>query len=295
LSTSVQPSGSTRRVSTIAVCMTISTETPPPRAVAAEKTRRAGRELVLEWIFEPLSSLLLPVLLRLRVPPPAVVLANAIAGLLAAVAIGRGELVTGALLLQVKTLLDNSDGRLARASGQVTLAGRYLDTIADLVVNAAIFAALAHVTGMPYLALAAFVALALVLSADFNVSELARMASGQSSEAPAVTGRRAERALGTVYRLFFAPQDRLLRAVSGRRFAKAVGGRATTQAERAYFDPLTLTVLANLGLTTQLAVLGVCLALGAPSLYLWLAVSSFLVLVPLQLRRERLVRREVGR
>ena len=68
---------------------------------------------------------------------------------LAALVLYRGHLVAAALLLQLKTLLDNADGALARATGQVTLTGRYLDTIADLVVNAAVFAALGHVTGQP--------------------------------------------------------------------------------------------------------------------------------------------------
>ena len=49
--------------------------------------------------------------------------------------------------------------------------------------------------------------------------------------------------------------------------------------------------LANLGHTTQLAALGVCLALGVPGLYLWIALASGVLLVPLQLRRERLARR----
>lgn len=270
--------------------MTISTETPPPGALAPVEPRRAGRELVLEWVFQPLSSLLLPVLVRLRFGPPAVVIANAAAGLAAAVAIGLDELVAGGLLLQVKTLLDNCDGRLARATGRVTLAGRYLDTIADLAVNAAVFAALAYLTGMPILALAAFASLTLLLTVDFNVSELARSAAGDPVRQPPGSGGNVELALATVYRLLFTPQDRLVRAFSERRFEKAALGRRTPAAERAYLDPVTLTILANLGLTTQLAVLGACLVLGVPAVYLWLAVGGFLALLPLQLRRERLVR-----
>ena len=155
--------------------MTISTDTPPTGTLAAVVPRRAGRELVLEWVFQPLSSLLLPVLIRLRLGPPA-------------------------------------------------------------------------------------------------------------------SGGSVERALARVYRLLCAPQDRLVRAVSERRFEKAALGRRTPQAGHAYFDSVTLAILANLGLTTQLTVLGACLVLGVPALYLWLAVGGFLALVPLQLRRERLVR-----
>lgn len=271
--------------------MTTSTEIPRPATVGADGSRRAGRELLLESVFEPLAGLLLPLLVRLRVAPPVIVLANAGAGVLAALAIGRGSFVVGALLLQVKTLLDNADGRLARATGRVTLLGRYLDTIADLVVNAALFAALAHVTGQPLLALAGFVALMLVLTVDFNVSELAQVATGAASATPPPSGSRVERALGGLYACIFAPQDRIVRALSARRFMRAVGAAASPAAERAYFDRVTLSALANLGLTTQLVALGACLVLGLPQLYLWLAILSMLLLAPLQIRRERLARR----
>jgi hypothetical protein len=63
----------------------------------------------------------------------------------------------------------------------------------------------------------------------------------------------------------------------------------------AYHDRLTVTVLANFGLSTQLAVLGLCLVLGAPVVYLWLTLGSLAVLPLLQLRRERLARHELAR
>lgn len=271
--------------------MAISIESPAAGVSVCTESRRAGRELVLEWVFQPLSSLLVPVLARLRVPPPAVVVANTVAGLLAALAIVGDGLIAGALLLQAKTLLDNCDGRLARATGSVSLAGRYLDTVADLVVNAALFLALGYVTREPLLALAAFLAMTLVLAADFNVSEQARERHGDAVPSPRPTGSPVERFLGSLYGTLFAPQDRAVRAISRRRFERAVGVAAPTEAQRAYFDPLTLAVLANLGLTTQLLLLGVCLVLGVPALYLWLTASSVIALVPLQLRRERLASR----
>lgn len=275
--------------------MTTSGQSPSARLRVASESRRAGRELVLEWVFQPLSSLLVPVLRRLGIPPPAVVVANATVGLLAAVAIARGAPVVAAVLLQVKTLLDNCDGRLARVTGRVTLAGRYLDTLADLVVNAAVFVALGYATGQPLLAFAAFVALSVVLTVDFNLSELGRAAHGSAQSGPRTTGGRAERVLESVYAITFAPQDRLVREISEKRLERVAGPDVPVEARRAYFDGLTLAVLANLGLTTQLAVLGVCLVLGAPTVYLWLAVASLVALAPLQLRRERLAERAARR
>ena len=59
----------------------------------------------------------------------------------------------------------------------------------------------------------------------------------------------------------------------------------------AYNDRATVAVLANLGLSTQLAVLGVCLAAGQPRVYLWLTLVALACLPLLQLRRETLARR----
>jgi phosphatidylglycerophosphate synthase len=201
------------------------------------------------------------------------VLANAATGLAAAGALGTGALVPAAVLLQLKSLLDNTDGQLARATGRVTLVGRYLDTVADLVVNAALFTALGHVTGKPLLALGGFVALTLVLAADFNATELYREAYGAPTLQPTPTGSRAERALALAYGVVFGPLDRLFR----RLFGPAV-------------DRLAVTTLANLGLSTQLLALGVCLVLDAAELYLWLILAC-LVLVAGLVARARLLRR----
>ena len=62
------------------------------------------------------------------------------------------------------------------------------------------------------------------------------------------------------------------------------------EARLAYIDGLAVNALANLGLTTQLLVLGVCLALGVPEAYLWLAVAGLLAPVLLQIRAERRAR-----
>jgi len=269
-----------------------------PERPARRAERRAAPELLLVAFFRPAAALLVPPLLRLRVPPPAVVLANAAVGLAAAAALAANELVAAALLLQGKTLLDNVDGQLARASGRVTLLGRYLDTEADLLVNAAVFAALAAVTDTPWLALAALSALTFLLSADFNVTELAREAREEDDEPPLASGGRLERALAAVYRALFAPQDRLVRMLSSRRLARLAAGADAERiraATLAYHDRATAAVLANLGLSTQLAVLGTCLVAGAPEVYPWLVLASLLLLPPLQLRRERLARRALAR
>jgi len=274
--------------------VTVSTEDVSGTAAPPAESRRAGRELVLERMFRPLSNLLVPVLARTGVAPTAVVLANATTGLVAALALARGELLAAALVLQLKTLLDNADGQLARVTGRVTLTGRYLDTEADLVVNALVFAALGHVTGRPVLAAVAFVALTLVLAVDYNVTELYREQRGLSAASPASAGGRVERVLERIYAMSFGQLDRLVRTFSERRFARLAVAEASPErvdeARLAYIDGLAVNTLANLGLTTQLLALGVCLAIGVPEAYLWIAIVGLLALVPLQIRAERRAR-----
>lgn len=253
--------------------MSLSTE----NAAVASEPRRAGRELMLAAAFRPVANAFVPSLRRLGIQPPVVVVANAAAGFAAAVLLARRELVAAALVLQLKTLLDNLDGQLARATGQVTLTGRYLDTLADLAVNLALFVALAEVTGQPVLALAAFVALTAVLAFDFNATELYREAHGISVTEARRSGGPVEGALAAMYAVFFGPLDRAAHALADRRFPP---GKT--------YDPFTVTVLANMGLTTQLVVLGICLLLGAPTAYLWFVLGCLAALVPLQLRAERL-------
>ena len=203
-----------------------------------DRKRRAGFDLVCELVFRPPAHLIALALRPLRVPPPAVVAANAAAGFAAAVAIGRHDFLAGALLLQLKTLLDNADGQLARLTGDVTDLGRYLDSESDLLVDAAVFAALGLWIG-PWLALLGFVLLTTVLSLNFNLERLYRGAPASWDGSP----------LGRAYGVLYGWQDRL--------------------AERIVRSPVrrTVYVASNLGMSPQLVVLGLCLALGHPGAY----------------------------
>jgi phosphatidylglycerophosphate synthase len=207
-------------------------------------------------VFRPLAHPLVLALARLRVPPPAVVVAAGAAGIAAAVEIGRGSLVIAALLIQLKTLLDNADGQLARLTNRTSAFGRYLDSELDLVVNAALFAAVGWRYGQPLLAAAGFIALTSVLSLNFNAARLSSATISPAEE----DGGTGTAVLRRVYAALYAPQDRLAEWVVARR--------------RSLVSPGTVTVLANLGMSTQLAVFGLCLVLGHPLGFAWLAVGQ---------------------
>jgi archaetidylinositol phosphate synthase len=229
---------------------------------------------VCEAVFRPLAHPLVLVLARLRVPPPLVVVAAGAAGIAAAIELGRGSLVAAALLVQLKTLLDNADGQLARLTGRTSVFGRYLDSEVDLLVNAALFTALGWKAGHAALVLAGFVALTSVLSLNFNAERLSRVAAPE----PEAEGR-ATAILRRIYVLVYAPQDRLAESIVSRR--PALAGSAA------------VSLLANLGMSTQLAAFGLLTALGHPLAFAWLALAE-LVVIALALLPRRVPQEEIA-
>ena len=237
------------------------------RSDAFRRSRKArqGTELLCERVFRPLAHLVVVALAPLRVPPPLVAAASGATGIAAAVELARGHLLAAALVLQLKTVLDNADGQLARLSGRVTLLGRYLDSECDLLVDAALFAALGWATGRPLLALGGFLALTAVLSVNFNVERLHRGAPADTPPARGLT-----RALQLAYGLLYGWQDRLME-----RWSRP--------------DRPTVAVLANLGMTTQLAAFSVCTGLGRPLAYVWVLAGELVFVAALAGRRALLV------
>ncbi len=229
----------------------------PPRLADGLKPRPA-EEALNRLVFRPLGHAVVRLVWRTPLRPEHLVLAHGLLGLVAAGLIAAGRDLAAALLLQLVTVLDNADGQLARARRQVSLLGRYLDSEVDLLVHAALFAALYLRTGDAAGALLGFAVLTLVLSLDFNLSALA--AGDAGAEAAPRPGLEA--ALARVYAALFGWQDRAIRAAEGA-LAQRLGAGGATWWPRPF-----LALFANLGRTTQFALLGLALALGRPQAYL---------------------------
>ena len=243
-------------------------------ALALSRKGRIGTEIACEYVFRPLAHVVVLALAPLRVPPPAVVLASTASGFAGAVELGRGHLIAAALLVQLKTVLDNADGQLARLTGRVTVFGRYLDAECDLLVDAALFAGLGWWTGNAVAAAAGFAAMTVVLSVNFNLERLAR--GGTSAPDPSVLGR--------VYAVLYGWQDTLIE-----RFVESRLRGADVETRRAYHDPATIGILANMGMSTQLAVFGLCLAVGHPLVFVLVALVELVLVAALFVRREGFV------
>ena len=242
------------------------------------------QEWLCERTFRPAAHLVVLALAPLRVPPPAVVLASGAAGLAGAVELARGHLVVAALLVQLKTVLDNADGQLARLTGRITLLGRFLDSEVDLLVNAALFAAIGWYAHAPFAALAGFAALTAVLSLNFNFERLYRGAAPAApDDADGLTAL-----LQRGYAIAYGWQDALVERFVERRLRDR-----SAEARAAYHDRFTVAVFANLGMSSQLAAFGLCVGLGHPLAFVWLAVGELVLAMLLVVRREWLVREPV--
>ncbi|MDX6467689.1 MAG: hypothetical protein QOI27_2729 [Gaiellaceae bacterium] len=252
-------------------------------ALARSRKSRAAKDVLCEAVYRPLAHIVVLALLPLRVPPPAVVLASGAAGVAGAVELARGHLVVAALLVQLKTVLDNADGQLARLSGRVTLLGRYLDSLCDLLVDAALFAAVGWYADAPVVALLGFLALTAVLSINFNLERLYRGAAISIPEAQGLT-----HVLQRAYAVAYGWQD-----VLADRFVERRLRGASEERRAAYHDRLTVSVLANLGMTPQLAAFGVCIAVGHPRAFMWVLAGEVVLVALLVLRRETLGRAAV--
>ena len=240
--------------------------------LARSRKPRLRQETLCELVFRPLAHVVVLALAPLRVPPPAVVLAGTACGIGGAVELARGHLVVAALLVQLKTVLDNADGQLARLTGRITVFGRYLDAECDLLVNAALFVAVGWYAQRPLAAAVGFAALTAVLSINFNVERLARGVPTSSNSS----------VLGRVYSVLYGWQDRAVEQFADRRIRGGDAGR--------YHDTFTVSVLANLGMSTQLAVFGTLVALGRPLVFVWLLLAQLVLIVMLFARRETLMR-----
>ena len=97
--------------------------------------------------------------------------------------------------------------------------------------------------------------------------------------AEAEEGGRATAALRRIYGLVYAPQDRLAESLVARRPALT--------------GSLAVSLLANLGMSTQLAAFGLLMALGHPIAFAWLALAE-VALIALAFLPRRAPREEVA-
>lgn len=196
-----------------------------------------------------------------RVHPLHLTLGFLLAGLSAAVALIRNQPRfdrVAALLLLVKHFLDGMDGSLARLRQRPSRLGRYADSIADFVVNAALFAAIAYRRGnrpRDWLA-AAWGLLSMLLQCslyNYYYVLYRHTLPGERTSLPDERAARpypwdpprATRLFQRAYLLIYGWQDRLVA-----RLDRLMTGQTFTLPPRPF-----MTALSLLGLGSQLAII----------------------------------------
>ncbi len=111
-----------------------------------DKVQSADKFLDLSDYARPIARRLTRALVNTRITPIQITIAYTLIGLIAAILFATGTYLNGVIagvLLLVKSTLDAVDGSLARARQRPSRVGRFLDSICDYFINAAVFFGLA--------------------------------------------------------------------------------------------------------------------------------------------------------
>jgi phosphatidylglycerophosphate synthase len=250
----------------------------------------------------PAALRLLPYIYETSITPVHVTVLAFISGITAAVLICRGsrlDLIGGAMMLQVKNILDTLDGHLARARSRPSRIGSLLDSDTDFLVNLLVFAAIAYhlssrFAGWSPLLIVLLALLSSLLQCSYFVYyyrcalAVARgmLPDGSLEPAGPCEGGRWLRALEVFHFGAYGWQDLLIRTIDeisvkalskSTRFAHAAG---VSREAAWYRDRRALRLASALGLGSQLFLISIMTALDALWAYLLLNLlvgNAFLI------------------
>jgi phosphatidylglycerophosphate synthase len=246
-------------------------------------------ELINTYLLRPIAGAIVRLLYATPVRPNHVTIAATFAGLAAAMVYTRGTaeaFVIAGLLVTIKDVLDSADGQLARAKKMYSRFGRFLDSIGDFVVNAAVFGAIGWTlyaaSGRPsmiVLSVAGFLGISLRVS--YHVYYQTRyLHLGQMYEGNRITeevrledraGDTATLILQQIFQFLYGWQDRLVLRLD--RWSRSGLELEGTGSARWYGDHAALRLSSFLGPGTELLLLTLCSVAGRLGFYLWLNVG----------------------
>ncbi len=209
----------------------------------------------------PIAIVIAKNLKSTSVTPVHVTLWFIVAGLLAVLCMIYGYYWYACALLKTKSILDAADGELARVKNIPSYTGRYLDSIADLLLNLLIFLALWRISDSYLInALLAFGAVQLqgtlynyyyvILRNRFNGDKTSRVAESQVPIAMPGETQKTVTILYHIYNILYIIFDKTIYWLD----PMASNGKI--------FPNWFMTMLSTMGLGFQLLLIGVMLALG---------------------------------
>lgn len=184
-----------------------------------------------------------------------------LSGVLAICCIISGYVWAAAFFLILKSILDAADGELARVKETPSYTGRYLDSVADIVLNALIFTTLWYLTNASILyTLLAFLGMQLqgtiynyyyvILRNRFNGDTTSRVFEKYPPVALAGEEQRNVNILFSLYRGLYGTFD------------KAIYLLDRSAVKSTWFPNWFMTIVSLLGLGSQLLIMSIFLILG---------------------------------
>jgi hypothetical protein len=226
----------------------------------------------------PLARLIANSLKETSCTPIDVTIWFIISGLIAVACILLEYYWAAGLFLLFKSILDAADGELARVRGTPSYTGRYLDSVADILLNMLIFIALWYISEVHFIyCLLAFVGIQLqgtlynyyyvIMRNHLNGDTTSRIFENETPTALEGETQKNVTILFGVYKALYGVFDRTIYALDG---DASTGKRLPN---------IVMTALSTFGLGFQLLIISVMLVLGYKEyivyFFLWYSMMIF--------------------
>lgn len=233
----------------------------------------------------PIAKIIAKALKNTAFTPIHVTIGFIISGVIAAYCIVLGYYWFAAFFLIFKSILDAADGELARLKQKPSYTGRYLDSVADILLNALFFVSIWYVTDTSnLLCLLAFLGLQLqgtlynyyyvILRNKFDGDTTSRVFEIKTPIALLGEKQKHVNILFGLYKLFYGIFDKIIYVFD-------------STAEKGKVLPNWLmTAVSTFGLGFQLLIISVLLVLGAKSFILpFFLVYTIMIFVFIGIRK----------
>ncbi len=258
---------------------------------------KTGDELLNTYFIRPFAGFFVNLIYNTNIKPIQVVVFGSILGFIGAYfysLTGYYNLFIGATFLFAKNISDAVDGQLARAKNQVDRRGRFLDSIADILINFFVFFALSYsiykAENNPGIFITGFFAfLSLTLRVSYFVFYLVsylklgdKMKMNRTIETITEEDKKGDKTayiLQVIFNIFYTWQDKLIFYVD--KFCKPEFINEESE-NKWYSDKLGLRLNNFIGLGTELTFLILMTYLDMTKLYFYINIivlNSYLLLI----------------
>jgi phosphatidylglycerophosphate synthase len=233
----------------------------------------------------PIAKLIAISLKNTAFTPIHVTIGFIISGLIAIYCIIHGYFWLAAFFLIFKSILDAADGELARVKLKPSYTGRYLDSVADIVLNALFFLSIWYITKTSiWISILAFLGLQLqgtlynyyyvILRNKFDGDTTSRVFENNTPIALAGEKQKHVNILFALYKLFYGVFDKTIYALD----RNAIKGKVLPK--------WLMTSVSTFGLGFQLLIIAAMLVVGLKDIILYFfLIYTVMVFIFIGIRR----------